>query len=203
MSKFIELDAQSISLKESVSLIKRADYEHYLDAQGLIQKAEKEAQNIIETAENKVEEVKQQGFQAGFEAGLAQQVDAHIHTLSLCKQFMMSRQSDIAELVNVVSKKLINQVPKEEMVMALIERAIESQFNAQRVLLKVHSEQLDHVLASVTDIKRRYPTIVECEVQVDLSVDPGSCIIETPIGKINVSCDSQLAQIESVFKRLI
>lgn len=197
MLNFIEINKTPLTLDRSKRVIKREQYCHYLNAQAIIAQAQQQAKEIVASAERAKQQARDEGYNAGYDAAMQDQSETLLTTLTMCQKFMTSRQNDMAELVMEVSRKLFGDLDIDTRVIKLIQQALTSHYGAHNILLRVAPIQVLLVQKKLKDFSKQFPGGGQLDVIEDERVEPGTSLLETPIGVLNASLETQLTAIEN------
>ncbi len=197
MPAIIEISPQSLAIDAATNVVKREEYTYVLDAEAIIAQAKAQARSIIAEAEDAKKQACDDGYQQGFAAAQQTQVQALTQTLAKCQEFFLSRQQDIATLVIDVSRKIIGEIDSNTRLHQLVAQALSHYSNVQHVTLCIAPQQFAVFSERLGELRKAFPSVSQLELKEDERVDVGSCLMETPIGVLNINLDAQLAAVES------
>ncbi|MBG6577733.1 HrpE/YscL family type III secretion apparatus protein [Pseudomonas aeruginosa] len=175
MLPFVELDASRVRLAPGQALLRARDYQDYLSANRLVEAARERAAEIEREAHEVYQEQKRLGWEAGLEEARLRQAGLIQETLLRCNRYY-----DAVELTLAATREAL----------ALVS-------NQKQVILHVQPEQLAAVREQVARVLKDFPEVGYLEVVGDARLDQGGCILETEIGIIDASLDSQLAALQA------
>ncbi len=196
MYDFTEINTDKLQLSSHVKILKAKEYNRYLQAQELVDAAEKKAQDILRQAELTFEQQKQQGYQQGLLQAQQQQSQIMLATLEQCRQYYKSNENQIAKLVISAVRQLIGEFDDIELALKMTRQAMKSINNQRQVTLHVAPSQLDEVKTRLGQVLKEFPEISYAEVTPDDRVEPGGCLLETKVGVIDATLENQLDVIE-------
>lgn len=196
MYDFTEINTDKLQLSSHVKILKAKEYNRYLQAQELVDAAEKKAQDILKQAELTFEQQKQQGYQQGLLQAQQQQSQIMLATLEQCRQYYKSNENQIAKLVISAVRQLIGEFDDIELALKMTRQAMKSINNQRQVTLHVAPSQLDEVKTRLGQVLKEFPEISYAEVTPDDRVEPGGCLLETKVGVIDATLENQLDVIE-------
>ncbi|HOS69251.1 MAG TPA: FliH/SctL family protein [Bacillota bacterium] len=182
----------------------------------IIEEANAEARRIMEAAEaeadNLLSSSRENGYKEGYESGYLEGkngAQSIIDEASEIKTFLdMRRESlyreaeeQIVDLVLSISKKVIGQELSQnrEALLSLVNQALQKCAFKNKLVLKISPLDFDFIKENKYRICKMVEGISDIDIVSDLSLQNGSCIIETPSGEINSSIDVQLEEIEKIF----
>ncbi|HHM8659609.1 TPA: SctL family type III secretion system stator protein PscL [Pseudomonas aeruginosa] len=191
MLPFVELDASRVRLAPGQALLRARDYQDYLSANRLVEAARERAAEIEREAHEVYQEQKRLGWEAGLEEGLIQE------TLLRCNRYYRQVDRQLGEVVLQAVRKVLRHYDAVELTLAATREALALVSNQKQVILHVQPEQLAAVREQVARVLKDFPEVGYLEVVGDARLDQGGCILETEIGIIDASLDSQLAALQA------
>jgi flagellar biosynthesis/type III secretory pathway protein FliH len=63
--------------------------------------------------------------------------------------------------------------------------------------LQIHPKDQEAVEAAITKLQPRMPTGSTIEIRLHEELNPGSCVLESPLGLVDASLESQLSILEN------
>ncbi|WP_445361836.1 type III secretion system stator protein SctL [Microbulbifer sp. EKSA005] len=196
MHSFVKIIPGSICIQADHRIIKKEDYAVYQKSQDILAHAEASASEIIANSEASIKAGYDQGYRDGFEAALSEQSEAMLLTLQLCRKFLDSQQDEILQLVKLVLQKVLGDLDNDTQLIKLIESSVAVYYNVDSAKLLVAPAQFEQANRKIIELLKDYPTLTNFEVVSDEKIALGSCILETPIGILNLSLESQLSVIQ-------
>lgn len=186
----------------------------------IIEEANAEAKNIVEDAQNQAEQLqlsaKEDGYKEGFEAGYSdsrKEAQSFIDEAIEIREFLDNRKCDIyreaeeqiIKLIIDISKKVIGDeiTQNKEAMLSLVNQALQKCAFRKKLVLKVSPEDHSFILENKDRVCKLVEGISDIEIEADMSLEAGSCIVETPSGEINSSVDVQIMEIEKIFTYML
>jgi flagellar assembly protein FliH len=206
---------------ENIIENKRVELENIqVEAVKTIKDAEKKAKEIIENAINdansEVNDIKANAWEEGFNRGkqeamqrMEEDVDAVLISANKvltessikAREIFQDNKSEIIKLSFEIAKKIIKKEASDKEV--LFENLVEAMKKAQsnkELKIFVNWEQLSFGKEIKDILKNNFQGIETIDIIEDRTVEPGGCIIETKLGKIDATIKNQL---DIVFNALI
>ncbi len=166
-------------------------------AEEIIEKAKSDAALIAQEAEIKAE---REGFDSGFEQGLAEAEGIKEEAQTVLEQAYMERteiiesiEQDIVELICNILEKLLPNIAKfnHKVILGLIKQGIEGTTITGKVVVHVSKSDYETVVQNKEEILALLATSANLDIVMNLSLDKSDCIIETPFGDIDCSLGEQ------------
>lgn len=172
---------------EPRDLVVKADTQRVLlDAEALLQAARDEAQTM-----------RQEGYQAGLQRGLAQLATCASQLSTLRETALRARENDVIGLAMAVARKIVNKEIEEDLALltSLFEQTLGEIGAAQQIVIRLHPKSLP-LMKSAQQKLKEIDQPVQIELESDSTLACGDCIIETEFGRIDARLDAQFAFIE-------
>ena len=206
---------------ENIIENKRVELENIqVEAVKTIKDAKKKAKEILENAINdansEVNNIKANAWEEGFNRGkqeamqrMEEDVDAVLISANKvltessikAREIFQDNKSEIIKLSFEIAKKIIKKEASDKEV--LFENLVEAMKKAQsnkELKIFVNWEQLSFGKEIKDILKNNFQGIETIDIIEDRTVEPGGCIIETKLGKIDATIKNQL---DIVFNALI
>ncbi|MGP4072250.1 flagellar assembly protein FliH [Piscibacillus sp. B03] len=182
-------------------------------ANEIINQAKEQADQILNEAKEKsqtlAEEAKEAGFSEGYEKGL-QDARHEYETLinkaqEITNQAKVEHQSkieeadqDILRIAVKCTEIILHQKLMEEPAafVNIVKSAVRETIEQTDVTLKVHPNDYGLILDRKESIKEMFPKQVVLTIFPDQSLAEKTCIVESPVGTVDASLDTQLSQLE-------
>lgn len=191
-----------------------------LQKEELILTAEKEAALIIEEAyedsKNICENARTQGFNEGLELGkeegyqefqqlLQETVEMKKQILQDKKRLAKELEKEILDLVMFSIRKVIDYEidNNHEVLLNLISKGLEKCTFTETLIIRVSDVDYEVLNTYKNRIYMMTEGIDDMQIKKDSALTKGSIVIETLSGKIDASIDTQISQIEVLFKELL
>ncbi|MFI0347500.1 MAG: type III secretion system stator protein SctL [Chthoniobacterales bacterium] len=167
-----------------------------LEAVDLLEKARSRAAAIVEEAQLEFERQKKSGYEQGLEEGRKAAAAHNIKTVLASLDYYEQSRNQLVQIVISCLRRFIMDLPPEEQMYQLVGKALDLFKNQPRIVLQVHSNDRDAVEASILRLQELMPSGSKIEIRVHDDLNPKSCVLESPLGLIDASLESQLAILE-------
>lgn len=183
------------------------------DATRIVADAEKQAAEILASAQAKMDAQLKEGYGEGFkkgqEAGFkegnleAQRLTDRLHTI--IERMMDKRQEILAEteqqivdLVLLMTRKIVKVISENQrnIVVSNVVQALRKVKGRGDVTIRVNLNDVAMTTQHVKDFLAAAENVKNITVVEDSTVDRGGCVIETDFGSIDAKIVSQLNEIE-------
>ncbi|MBL7661575.1 hypothetical protein JNK13_02370 [bacterium] len=166
------------------------------EAQGIIDAAEKRAQEITLRAENVVKEAQVKGYQEGFNSGREEALKLSIRLLEESGAVGDALAKKAANLALLIAKKIIGDQAKidPQVVQDLAVKTLREAVTDSAAQIIVHPEDQKSIEA-ISNILKRISGGSPVAILTDQSITRGGCVVRTSFGEVD-------AQIETLIQNL-
>jgi flagellar assembly protein FliH len=187
--------------EEAALIIKEAEYEAARIMEDAHAEAEKNTKAILENAWQK-------GYDEGNEsakeqyAGIIMEAEATRESaMEEHDKVLAGIETEIIDLVTEVSKRVIGAElsTNRDSIISLVRLALEKCSNKNNLVLKVASGDYEYLLENRDRFNMMVQGAGDMELRQDQSLEPGSCLVETPFGSIDASAQTRMRKIEEAF----
>ena len=160
-----------------------------------------------------VETVRQEAFDEGFAAGVAQaqsQLDGPASALAAAADQLQALRTDAAASVEADAVDLALRIAEQavgaaiaadpELVVEAVRGALRRLVERDRVLILVNPDDLELVRDHVGRLVGELGGIEHCEVQAERRVRPGGAIVRTSEGEVDATLETKLARAREVLE---
>lgn len=187
------------------------------EAERLVQEAKDTAERLCQEARAEAERCREaayaQGFQEGKKAGQQEGLAQFTTALTSIQQaateltrlqdtLRQQAEEDVVTLAFALARKIVQREVhlQRDIVCTMVKRALERLVDRSEVVIRVHPQDLEQVLAIKKDLLSEGGGIKILHLQGDESIDPGGCMVESTFGEIDARIWSQLEELEQRFQ---
>lgn len=179
------------------------------------QLAVEEHDQAVEETQREIQQLKEQGFQEGYAAGLQQcrgmveQMHQDLGKLFTDvqlrqQQFMQSYAQSVQDYaLEIAAKIMAHEIMTDQTALyPLVESAIKSVRDVEWMTVRI-SNQSPELVAQLEEVFRPGQRVEGKRIEIVPSdLPPGSCIIDTPVGQIDASAATQIENLRQYFAKL-
>lgn len=167
------------------------------NAVALLEAARIKAFEITEEAKQEFEDQKKKGYEQGLQEGKAAAAAHNIKTVLASLDYFEQSQHQLVEVVIRCVRRFVMELPAEERFYQLVGQALEELKQQPRIILQVNPKDRDAVEAALPRLQKLMPSGSTIEVRTRDELSLNSCILESPLGLVDASLESQLAILET------
>lgn len=193
-------DSFNMDSMERDGVIKGEIYTATSKAREILQKAQNEAEEIIRKAHEAKEREKQDGYQAGYQEGLAQVTELLAKARVEYEETIKNASKDILNLAFKIAEKIIGKQLEidKTIIMDIVYQALQTVRQSKQITLRVNPEDAKVLKANKEAFLEKLGHGREIDVVEDKKVERGGCIIESEIGIVEAQLQTQLDRLKKV-----
>lgn len=172
-------------------VIRAADADLWLDAQATLEAAQRDALTTRSEALTKAQAEQERGYREGREAGEQEAAKMLANTVRRCELYLENRAEELVELVITATQSILHGYDDRERTRLMLWKAIKEHHGGPRLALRVHANELDRVREVVRAILDELGG-PEIEVIADADLNNDACVLDTPLGYLQLGVDAQL-----------
>jgi type III secretion protein L len=193
-------DSFNIDSMERDGVIKGEIYSATSKAREILQKAQDEAQEIVRKAHEEKEREKQDGYQAGYQEGLAQVTELLAKARVEYEQTLKNASKDMLNLAFKIAEKIVGKQMEldKNIIMDIVFQALQTVRQSRQITLRVNPDDAKVLKANKDAFLEKLGQGREIDVVEDKKVEKGGCIIESEIGVVEAQLQTQLERLKKV-----
>ena len=179
----------------SGSVLKAADALKLADAERVLVAAREIEARSKEEAAKEAELQRQEGYRKGLQEGLLEARLHNLETVAATSKMVSGLHHQICDVVTTCLRTLLKDMPPAQRIEQAATLALETVNLQQTVVLCVNPTELREAVPVSQKLSELMSggARVECRGRED--VEPGDCLLETPMGIIRCALEDQLALI--------
>ncbi len=156
-----------------------------------------------------VTQAREEGYHAGWEQGELKGYSEYQEKLLQAEQIIRSAKKDydeyletsegtILDLAVRIAEKIVHQKIEDDQgfFVSLVKKAVREVKEFQNVEIHVNPENYEHLLSKKEELLAVFTHDTNLFIYPDSDLPEGSCLLESPYGRIDASIDTQLAEIK-------
>lgn len=184
-------------------IVKATDFAAVIEAREVIAHAQEEAARIREEAQREYEQQKERGYREGLEQGKAEIAERVVAAMGQSTLYFSKLEDALVDVVVKSTRRVIGEFGERDRVERIVRQALELLRTQSQVRIKVSPAQRDWLNSRVQDLLASFPRIQFLEVHSDPRLPPDGCILETELGVIDATVETQLRAIEKALIKAI
>ncbi|WP_298067815.1 HrpE/YscL family type III secretion apparatus protein [uncultured Mailhella sp.] len=203
MGAMFQLTASTVSPAPGTKILKAGDYSVLLEANALLEAARARAARIEQEAQKAYEERREEGYRDGQEAGKLELAEKVMETVLSSVEFIEGIEDTLVSVVNMAVRKIVGEIDDGERIVRIVRTALNTVRGQQKVTVRVcpaDEEAVSQALAAMTagSSETAFLTVV-----ADARMEKNACLLESELGVVDASLETQLKAFENAFHRKI
>ena len=200
MSETIVHTSSDLSLLMAGSIMRPSTSQALVEAETVLAKAREIETKSRESAEREAEIQRKAGFEKGLHEGLLEARAHNLESVAATSKAMANIHQQICEVVVSCLRTLLRDMPPAQRIEQAATLALETVNLQQTVVLCVNPAELRQAVPVSQKLSELMSggARVECRGRED--VEPGDCLLETPMGIIRCALEDQLALIAKALR---
>ena len=190
------LAKSEIEFFEDRAVVPAREYAAVVEAEGLVEAARAEADIIRREAAEEYAKRKEEGYHAGLEQGKGEIAERMVEYMARSAAYFSKVEELLIDVVMRAARRVIGEFDQKELVERVVKRALEATRNEGHVTVRVAPALADHLKSRIGDLLGEFPRVGFLEVVPDGRVPEGGCILETELGFVDASLETQFKAIE-------
>jgi len=200
MSETIVHTSSDLSLLMAGSILRPSTSQALVEAETVLAQAREIETKSRESAEREAEIQGKAGFEKGLYEGLLEARAHNLESVAATSKAMANIHQQICEVVVSCLRTLLRDMPPAQRIEQAATLALETVNLQQTVVLCVNPAELRQAVPVSQKLSELMSggARVECRGRED--VEPGDCLLETPMGIIRCALEDQLALINKALR---
>ncbi len=173
------------------------------DAGSIIESATGRAQLIVADAAAAHEAERRKGYAQGLEEVRREQATQAIENVARHVEFLEKSEDRIVDLVMQAVRKVVDGFDDQERTVAAVRSVLSAARDQKQVTLRLSPEHAEALRAQIQDMMVAFPSIGFIDVVPERRLVGDACVLESEMGVVEVSIESQLAAIQAAFDRTL
>ncbi len=177
---------------DGTRVIKADEYRTFVEARSLVEEAQRRAEEIGREAEKRYAERLEEGYRDGVEQGKMEHAEKMMETVLASVEFIENIERTVASVVSQSVRKIIGELGDDERIVRVVHTALNTVRGQQKVTVRVSPADEPAVSKALEAMTGgNYLTVA-----ADGRLERGRCILESDLGVVDASLQTQLAALE-------
>jgi type III secretion protein L len=197
------IKVHSSSATPAVSKITREAHEASLEAKDILAKAQEQAAQLLEDAQQEKDALFEESSEQGYAAGLDKWNDALAEAWSRRDAFLLRNEAELVRLAVAIAEKVVRRSVEadSDVVVQAVKEALKSVRGEKRITIKVNPSEEDVLREQASSLRLLGSEVGDLVIVGNPAIAAGGCIVESELGVIDAQIDTQLASIEKALMR--
>lgn len=204
MGALFRLSNNTISPAAGTKIISADDVALLMKANDILAAANQREREMEERAKIAYEEQRSKGYEDGQEACRAEYAEKVMEVTLQAVEYIEGLEHTIVKVVTEAVERVIGELDANERIVRIVRTALSSVRNQKRIVVRVAPADGKAVTDGLASMMSHGP---EASGFLDVMVDPrlsaGSCILESDLGVVDASLETQLRALQKAFNAKI
>jgi len=196
----VVLKELSVAVAPGVRVLKARDYAQMVQAEQALSAATAQAADIVARAEAVREDARRAGQEQGRADARAELLSSLTELQSTLGQWVRQTEPRLVDLVLRCVQEVVRSADVTDLVQDSVHRALSEMAAAQDIRIQVHESQVEGLRLQLTALMERHSLRGSVRVEASVALKPGDCIVESPLGVVDLRVDSQLKFVQQVLQ---
>ena len=188
----VVLNGQGVAIAPGVRRLRSAEYLDLMAASQALAQARDQAGQIVRQAQSVSEDARRQGLQQGRAEARAELSDSVAQLRAQLSRWAQETEPRLMSIVLRCVREIVRGVDTDILVQDSVHRALAEMSAAQDVRIQVHESEAEALRAQVGALMERHDLRGVIRVEASAALKPGDCIVESPLGVVDLRVESQL-----------
>lgn len=202
MFLFALIHSGNIHTAHAKKVIPKETFSQLMEAKEIVERAQKEREDLLEQTKQECEELTKQAEAQGFQKGLELFNEQILSLEDRLKVHRHEMQSQILPLALKASQRIIGEELKTnpDTIVNIIQQAIRPITAHKQVKIYVSKVDYNQVFSKKQTLADRFEHLESFRIEPRADIDEGSCVIESEVGIINATLENQWRALEAAFE---
>ncbi|MCP5306236.1 MAG: HrpE/YscL family type III secretion apparatus protein [Chromatiaceae bacterium] len=188
------------TLPPDTRVLKAAQYEILESGRQVLEEARRTAQEILNDAETQRESERARGYAEGREAARMEFGGQMIDSVGRAVDYFAGVEEDAIGVVLSSLRKILGEFDDHELIRRVVRNALQVVRNQKKVTLRVSPGEAEQLMSGIGEIQAGLGNVGFVEVVPDHRLAARGCILETELGVVEASIETQLKALEEAMK---
>ena len=180
--------------------LRAADYAQLVQATEALDRAQQEAAGIVGRADAVREQAQQEGLLLGRQQARGELVLAVGSLQAQLQRWVQETEPQLVAMVLRCVREVVKGIDAETLVRGSIGRALGEMTTATEIRIQVHESHVARLREEVESLLAQHDLRGVLRVDASALLRPGDCIVESPLGVVDLRVDSQLKFVEQTLR---
>ena len=198
MGTLFRLTGDSVCPSAGTRVLKAADAAALLDA------ARERVADMERKAREAYEQRREEGYRDGQEEGRLEHAEKVLETVLSSVEYIEGIEATLVNVVTAAVRKVIGEIDENERIVRIVRNALVTVRNQQRVTIRVAPADEKAVSTALASMLASVPGSASfLDVVPDARLERGACLLESELGVVDASLETQLKALEGALRSKI
>ncbi len=196
----VVLTEGAISLGPGIGRIKSVDYTRLVAASQALAHAEARATDLVNQADAVLEDARRSGLQQGRELAREELLSSVAELRAMLSAWVRQTEPRLSDIALRCVQEIVRSTDKSALVQDSVHRALAEMSSAPDIRIQVHADHVAELRARMSELIERHALRGVVRVEAAMALKPGDCIVESPLGVVDLRVESQLRFVQQTLQ---
>ncbi|MDR3054698.1 MAG: HrpE/YscL family type III secretion apparatus protein [Zoogloeaceae bacterium] len=200
MAALFQLVDTHLSPEPGQLILKAEDAATLVEAGKLLAEIRERAREMDQKAEENYHQRHEAGYRDGLHAGKMEYAGKIVETVMSSVEYLENLEVSLVKIVGEIVRKLLGEMDHDELIVRLVRQALQTVKSERKVIIRVSSKDEAAVRQGLGGLLQRHANAEGgfLDLLSDPDLPPGSCVLESEMGVVEASLETQLKNLENV-----
>ena len=183
-------------------VLKGEDYARLEQGESLLLELAREQQRARQEAARALDEQRQRGYEEGLAKAEAARARQAFETVSRAIRYFESMEEDMVALLERALDKIAEGIDKDKLVRHVVARALRDYRSLPQITLHIARSQEKALHKDIERLTHEARLAGMVKIAVNARLQEGSCLLESPLGTVELGLASQIAALKEALGAL-
>ncbi len=195
--------ALAVHVRPGSTVLRADELQVLADGQQAIAAAAAQADLVLGQAQEAYEAEKRRGYAEGLEAARLDAAERLIENVARQVEFFSGLEGRMVDLVMNAVRTVIHGYDERERIFMTVRNVLAVARSQKQVTVRLAPAEVAAVRERIDTLKQEFPGIDVIEVVPDHRLEGDACVLETEVGVVEASLETQMKALRQAFERVL
>ena len=203
MGSLFRLTGDTVTPSAGTRVLKASEAAVLLEANAVLDAARERVADMERKAGEAYERRREEGYRDGVEEGRLEHAEKVMETVLSSVEYIEGIEATLVNVVAVAVRKVIGEIDENERIVRIVRNALVTVRNQQHVTIRVAPADEKAVREGLASMLASVPGASFLDVVPDARLERGACLLESELGVVDASLETQLKALENALRSKI
>ena len=204
MGSLFRLTGDTVTPSAGTRVLKASEAAVLLEANAVLDAARERVADMERKAGEAYERRREEGYRDGVEEGRLEHAEKVMETVLSSVEYIEGIEATLVNVVAVAVRKVIGEIDENERIVRIVRNALVTVRNQQHVTIRVAPADEKAVREGLASMLASVPGGASfLDVVPDARLERGACLLESELGVVDASLETQLKALENALRSKI
>ena len=189
----------ALRLEGDVVVLRAGAYQEFLQGGEVVRQARRQAQEQAAQGRRAAEAARRAGYHRGLQEAQKERARRSVSFVRDALRAVQALESSLVDILSEALFKVVGEMDTQALTCRVVRRALRQYRSLPEVRVRVCPAQESMLRDQIDEWVRQGAAAQFIRVEADPRLKPGDCILESPLGVVNVSLEHQLTALAHAF----